>query len=120
MLKYNFESNSQLQLCFFKKISSWELYAKVQFWKQFTTLFHLHLRSGQVGNYMLKYNFESNSQHPVISSRTFSVGNYMLKYNFESNSQHVFIGCYPMIGWELYAKVQFWKQFTTTASKVAY
>ena len=42
------------------------------------------------------------------------VGNYMLKYNFESNSQREgyiteHVGC-----WELYAKVQFWKQFTTS------
>ena len=41
------------------------------------------------------------------------VGNYMLKYNFESNSQP----CDPLkkniVSWELYAKVQFWKQFTT-------
>ena len=40
-----------------------------------------------VGNYKLKYNFESNSQHAVASSEFNKVGNYKLKYNFESNSQ---------------------------------
>ena len=40
-----------------------------------------------VGNYKLKYNFESNSQHnPLLLANTY-VGNYKLKYNFESNSQ---------------------------------
>ena len=40
-----------------------------------------------VGNYKLKYNFESNSQ-PVAGGDAFKpVGNYKLKYNFESNSQ---------------------------------
>ena len=41
----------------------------------------------KVGNYKLKYNFESNSQL-LLSVLYFSeVGNYKLKYNFESNSQ---------------------------------
>ncbi len=61
----------------------------------------------RVGNYMLKYNFESNSQLVGTLYFGFLVGNYMLKYNFESNSQHNhlpfnYTGC-----WELYAKVQF-------------
>ena len=37
MLKYNFESNSQQSDGFMFSFNSWELYAKVQFWKQFTT-----------------------------------------------------------------------------------
>ena len=40
-----------------------------------------------VGNYKLKYNFESNSQLTVTRSSEVRVGNYKLKYNFESNSQ---------------------------------
>ena len=40
-----------------------------------------------VGNYKLKYNFESNSQQAVTKQQTLNVGNYKLKYNFESNSQ---------------------------------
>ena len=40
-----------------------------------------------VGNYKLKYNFESNSQLIVSVEKLFFVGNYKLKYNFESNSQ---------------------------------
>ena len=40
-----------------------------------------------VGNYKLKYNFESNSQLEVIGQFILIVGNYKLKYNFESNSQ---------------------------------
>ena len=42
-----------------------------------------------VGNYKLKYNFESNSQPCSLGSNFSYVGNYKLKYNFESNSQHV-------------------------------
>ncbi len=40
-----------------------------------------------VGNYKLKYNFESNSQLAKSASVVGLVGNYKLKYNFESNSQ---------------------------------
>ncbi len=41
-----------------------------------------------VGNYKLKYNFESNSQRGSSFEIVVDVGNYKLKYNFESNSQH--------------------------------
>ncbi|ENA1802886.1 hypothetical protein ABF179_002300 [Flavobacterium psychrophilum] len=41
-----------------------------------------------VGNYKLKYNFESNSQLFTYTFLSMPVGNYKLKYNFESNSQH--------------------------------
>ncbi len=40
-----------------------------------------------VGNYKLKYNFESNSQRGSSFEIDVDVGNYKLKYNFESNSQ---------------------------------
>ena len=40
-----------------------------------------------VGNYKLKYNFESNSQREIVCILISTVGNYKLKYNFESNSQ---------------------------------
>ena len=40
-----------------------------------------------VGNYKLKYNFESNSQLHNFYMFLKCVGNYKLKYNFESNSQ---------------------------------
>ena len=46
----------------------------------------------------------------------YNVGNYMLKYNFESNSQQGGINSDEVLSWELYAKVQFWKQFTTSAN----
>ena len=62
---------------------------------------------------MLKYNFESNSQRDVFEGAIYKVGNYMLKYNFESNSQRIVDYVYKSNCWELYAKVQFWKQFTT-------
>ena len=43
----------------------------------------------------------------------FIVENYGLKYNFESNSQ-LNIGEVDFAGgWELWSKIQFWKQFTT-------
>ena len=41
----------------------------------------------RVGNYKLKYNFESNSQLVEHTGVGLKVGNYKLKYNFESNSQ---------------------------------
>ncbi|ELY1980128.1 hypothetical protein SL055_002360 [Flavobacterium psychrophilum] len=53
----------------------------------------IHNRMGDVatqcnvGNYKLKYNFESNSQPIDERGERLKVGNYKLKYNFESNSQ---------------------------------
>ena len=41
------------------------------------------------------------------------VENYGLKYNFESNSQHIATQYTFGISWELWSKIQFWKQFTT-------
>ena len=41
------------------------------------------------------------------------VENYGLKYNFESNSQQTVAGQTITISWELWSKIQFWKQFTT-------
>ena len=55
----------------------------------------------KVGNYKLKYNFESNSQLAVVFVSIYKVGNYKLKYNFESNSQHIFIPNNAKVGWEL-------------------
>ena len=81
MLKYNFESNSQLIFGYTQRIG--------------------------VGNYMLKYNFESNSQQTKGAISAYRVGNYMLKYNFESNSQLMAKKYLREICWELYAKVQF-------------
>ena len=54
-----------------------------------------------VGNYKLKYNFESNSQPSTSFPMTCSVGNYKLKYNFESNSQHNELFALTEISWEL-------------------
>ena len=54
-----------------------------------------------VGNYKLKYNFESNSQRLPSPSNVWSVGNYKLKYNFESNSQHTEGIPTIAMGWEL-------------------
>ncbi len=53
----------------------------------------------------------------IIFTVTIEVGNYMLKYNFESNSQRLKEVVNAADGWELYAKVQFWKQFTTNIEK---
>ena len=86
-LKYNFESNSQ-------------------------PLYTLSLTSS-VENYGLKYNFESNSQPNTNIIESFNVENYGLKYNFESNSQQSCEQLYTFNCWELWSKIQFWKQFTT-------
>ncbi len=53
----------------------------------------------KVGNYKLKYNFESNSQRSNTTRRFPDVGNYKLKYNFESNSQQgIFFGSNVKVG----------------------
>ncbi|MCB6099411.1 hypothetical protein LIT09_11315 [Flavobacterium psychrophilum] len=52
-----------------------------------------------VGNYKLKYNFESNSQLDFDIDLDFDVGNYKLKYNFESNSQLLRDGVDDFIRW---------------------
>ncbi len=54
-----------------------------------------------VGNYKLKYNFESNSQQTSTLPSDFEVGNYKLKYNFESNSQLPLAVICAKVGWEL-------------------
>ena len=61
----------------------------------------LHLVFSFVGNYKLKYNFESNSQHAGHWFRTPWVGNYKLKYNFESNSQQIQPPLLHPQSWEL-------------------
>ena len=55
----------------------------------------------EVGNYKLKYNFESNSQLVKSSNKTVQVGNYKLKYNFESNSQRHYFCTHFSSSWEL-------------------
>ena len=55
----------------------------------------------KVGNYKLKYNFESNSQLIGLSCIVTLVGNYKLKYNFESNSQPLVPLPIKQKGWEL-------------------
>ena len=54
-----------------------------------------------VGNYKLKYNFESNSQLFQLRFLERKVGNYKLKYNFESNSQRSVRFQVPGVCWEL-------------------
>ncbi|OJH10107.1 hypothetical protein FPG87_06160 [Flavobacterium psychrophilum] len=53
----------------------------------------------QVGNYKLKYNFESNSQQKQLHTIKMDVGNYKLKYNFESNSQQLIQTKCLQLGW---------------------
>ncbi|MCB5984623.1 hypothetical protein LIT13_13545 [Flavobacterium psychrophilum] len=59
------------------------------------TIRKLHI----VGNYKLKYNFESNSQRMDPDEAGMRVGNYKLKYNFESNSQLVFFTVNWLVSW---------------------
>ena len=54
-----------------------------------------------IGNYKLKYNFESNSQHAIVGDGDFQIGNYKLKYNFESNSQQSQTIYVDLVDWEL-------------------
>ena len=61
----------------------------------------IHRPKLKVGNYKLKYNFESNSQQESSASLQADVGNYKLKYNFESNSQPVGSAVLPEFCWEL-------------------
>ena len=59
------------------------------------------LKVNGVGNYKLKYNFESNSQQETFLNIKIEVGNYKLKYNFESNSQRYSDKRYAGLCWEL-------------------
>jgi hypothetical protein len=59
------------------------------------------IKSRYVGNYKLKYNFDSNSQLCPTEAAFKKVGNYKLKYNFDSNSQHQERASLMAIGWEL-------------------
>ena len=62
---------------------------KIQILKAIHNLIHILTWQVLVGNYKLKYNFESNSQPVLRGCGKFKVGNYKLKYNFESNSQPI-------------------------------
>jgi uncharacterized protein YkuJ len=59
------------------------------------------IKSRYVGNYKLKYNFESNSQRMLALAFALKVGNYKLKYNFESNSQQIKRNKANCLSWEL-------------------
>ncbi len=61
----------------------------------------VQIPAGHVGNYKLKYNFESNSQPLSKTILIIYVGNYKLKYNFESNSQRTGGLVEVPNGWEL-------------------
>ena len=87
MLKYNFESNSQHVRVIQLEATGWELYAKVQFWKQFTT--------GDSNDYL------------QLSWELYAKVQFWKQFTTDSKGGTIF-RC-----WELYAKVQFWKQFTT-------
>ena len=63
--------------------------------------YNIHCGFGFVGNYKLKYNFESNLQRYANKIIKKKVGNYKLKYNFESNSQRFFGDTEIIKGWEL-------------------
>ena len=66
MQRYNFESNSQHGDDFPTKPEVVANNAKIQFWKQFTTLANDDNLFELLLLIMQRYNFESNSQHGVI------------------------------------------------------
>ena len=92
MQRYKFESNSQLWRRVTKSVTVVFTYAKIQIWKQFTTIRHLVCVLALLCLPMQRYKFESNSQLIPLSSVRLCV---------------VFT----------YAKIQIWKQFTTNRKK---
>ena len=137
--KYKIESNSQHLTI--SSANSWSccLYAKIQNWKQFTTsepllspcimllLIRKNTKLKAIHNcdyfmilwdivvaYTQKYKIESNSQLLLLLLLLVNVVAYTQKYKIESNSQP---SSSAVTSWKcccLYAKIQNWKQFTTT------
>ena len=66
--------------------------------------------------YTQKYKIESNSQPVAVWLSGFTVVAYTQKYKIESNSQLISKSKRNTPSCCLYAKIQNWKQFTTTPS----
>ena len=60
--RYNFESNLQLALIVLPQQDAVFDMSKIQFWKQFTTLFSPFLKTESLYSICQRYNFESNLQ----------------------------------------------------------
>ena len=111
--KYNFESNSQRYCTSIEREESCQRQRKIQFWKQFTTIFNktnIQLRlSTTAKNTILK---AIHNASPSCRRTNIAV-NDSEKYNFESNSQLGVQKTFVEIRCQRQRKIQFWKQFTT-------
>ena len=146
MQRYKFESNSQLKSPPSKAISgcvylckdtnlkaihnyrteSWQLhgvvftYAKIQIWKQFTTDNRVCTHLLQLCLPMQRYKFESNSQQLSHGRNTLTRCVYLCKDTnlkaIHNATSSVRVLCKVVF---TYAKIQIWKQFTTTSDQGA-
>ena len=113
MQRYKIESNSQRVPLGTPQKTSCCLYAKIQNWKQFTTV--LPEATCPALLLLICKDTKLKAIHNLLELVIiiFPVVAYMQRYKIESNSQH--ISTYQTLseGCCLYAKIQNWKQFTT-------
>ena len=91
-------------------------YAKIQIWKQFTTVFYCSFADGVLCLPMQRYKFESNSQHIAFKWRYVRGCVYLCKdTNLKAIHNHRNVETDRGTVVFTYAKIQIWKQFTTCA-----
>ena len=88
--------------------------SKIQFWKQFTTVYKATKKKNELFQICQRYNFESNSQHKTPYRRT-RIGCFRyVKDTILKAIHNLYIfnleWCYVVSDM---SKIQFWKQFTT-------
>ena len=112
--RYNFESNSQLVNTYSSVNDGVAYTAKIQFRKQFTTVFADVIGNVRVLLIQQRYNFESNSQLCILRSHRES-GCCLYSKDTISKAIHNLLSSYPseILGVAYTAKIQFRKQFTT-------
>ena len=141
--RYNFESKSQLLFIQRKRHDAVFNVAKIQFWKQITTVWPLEpiwkscIQCGK--DTILKANHNHNKLISTLDKAVFNVAKIQFwkqittylydgyvkiklysmwqRYNFESKSQHKLMKNDNLEAVFNVAKIQFWKQITTVNRK---
>ena len=112
--RYDFESNSQLHHVYLSGCGGVYRIAKVRFWKQFTTIFHLDTLTEMVFTVLQRYDFESNSQRSRGNGRIYVWCLPYCKGTILKAIHNSSYECSLLVkGVYRIAKVRFWKQFTT-------
>ena len=114
MQRYKFESNSQLTFWGVLLVKVVFTYAKIQIWKQFTTISWRKIKFNKLCLPMQRYKFESNSQLLPTDWATARSCVYLCKdTNLKAiHNSDVGYSCGRCVVFT-YAKIQIWKQFTT-------